>query len=175
MCSTFVGEYYRVTELDGMPKPVQQPVPFFVGGGAPKILALAGREAQIVGINANLRSGDGSSPDTALSMTPAATDAKVGWVRDGAGDRFDDIELQSLVGFVYVTDNATKILDGIAPPRSTSPSMKLRSHRRASLGQRTPSSSRWKHGANAGRCRTTSSRTLRSTRLRRSWRALTGK
>src|SRR6266581_1874666 len=36
---TFHGEHYRVTELDGMPKPVQQPVPFFVGGGAPRILA----------------------------------------------------------------------------------------------------------------------------------------
>ena len=57
---TFHGEHYQVTELDGMPKPVQQPVPFFVGGGAPKILALAAREAQIVGINANLRSGDGT-------------------------------------------------------------------------------------------------------------------
>ncbi len=111
---TFHGEYYNVTELDGMPKPVQQPIPFFVGGGAPKILALAAREAQIVGINANLRSGDGSSPDAAHSMTPAATDQKVDWVRDAAGDRFDDLELQSLVGFVYVTNEATKILDGIA-------------------------------------------------------------
>jgi probable F420-dependent oxidoreductase len=111
---TFEGEYYRITELDGMPKPVQTPVPFFVGGGAPKILALAAREAEIVGINANLRSGDGTSPDTAKSMTPAATDEKVGWVRDAAGDRFGDLELQSLVGFVHVTDDAKGILEGIA-------------------------------------------------------------
>jgi probable F420-dependent oxidoreductase len=111
---TFEGEYYRITELDGMPKPVQTPVPFFVGGGAPKILALAAREAEIVGINANLRSGDGTSPDTAKSMTPAATDQKVGWVRDAAGDRFGDLELQSLVGFVHVTDDAKGILEGIA-------------------------------------------------------------
>lgn len=111
---TFDGEYYKVTELDGMPKPVQQPVPFFVGGGAPKILALAAREAQIVGINANLRSGVDSAPDVAQSMTPEATDQKVGWVRDAAGDRFDDLELQSLVGFVHVTDDAKGILEGIA-------------------------------------------------------------
>jgi hypothetical protein len=103
-----------VTDLDGMPKPVQQPLPFFVGGGAPKILALAAREAQIVGINANLRSGDGTSADAARSMTPEATDRKIGWVRDSAGKRFDDIELQSLVGFVYVTDDANRILEGIA-------------------------------------------------------------
>jgi probable F420-dependent oxidoreductase len=111
---SFHGTYYDVTELDGMPKPVQQPVPFFVGGGAPKILALAAREAAIIGINANLRSGDGTSPDAARSMTPEATDAKVGWVREAAGDRFDDLELQALVGFVYVTDDAKSILEGIA-------------------------------------------------------------
>src|SRR6266853_294029 len=111
---TFHGEYYNVTELDGMPKPVQQPVPFFVGGGAPKILALAAREAQIIGINANLRSGDGTSPDAAKSMTPGATDEKIEWVRDAAGARFDDLELQALIGFVYVTDDAKRILEGIA-------------------------------------------------------------
>ena len=111
---TFHGEHYRVTELDGMPKPVQQPVPFFVGGGAPRILALAAREAQIIGINANLRSGDGTSSDAARSMTPDATDQKIGWVRDAAGEHFDDLELQALVGFVYVTDDAKRILEGIA-------------------------------------------------------------
>jgi len=111
---TFHGEHYQVTELDGMPKPVQQPVPFFVGGGAPKILALAAREAQIVGINANLRSGSDAAPDVAQSMTPQATDQKVDWVREAAGDRYDDLELQALVGFVHVTDDATQILQGIA-------------------------------------------------------------
>src|SRR4029077_17557809 len=30
---TFQGEYYRITDLDGRPKPVQQPVPLLVGGG----------------------------------------------------------------------------------------------------------------------------------------------
>jgi hypothetical protein len=35
-------------------------------------------------------------------------------VRDAAGDRFGDLELQSLVGFVYVTDDAKRILEGIA-------------------------------------------------------------
>ena len=77
-------------------------------------LALAAREAEIVGINANLRSGDGSSPDAAHSLTPEATDAKVDWVREAAGDRFADLELQSLVGFVYVNDDSKAILEGIA-------------------------------------------------------------
>jgi probable F420-dependent oxidoreductase len=111
---SFRGEHYTITELDGMPKPVQQPVPFFVGGGGPKILALAAREASIVGINANLRSGKGDSPDAAQSLTPAETDKKIQWVRDAAGARFDELELQTLVGFVYMKDNADAVLDGIA-------------------------------------------------------------
>jgi len=111
---TFTGEHYQVTELDGMPKPVQQPVPFFIGGGGPKVLALAAKEAQIIGINANLRSGDGTSKDAAQSLTPAETDKKIGYVRDAAGARFDDLELQSLVGFVYMGDNPQGVLDGIA-------------------------------------------------------------
>jgi probable F420-dependent oxidoreductase len=111
---TFTGAHYQVTELDGMPKPVQQPVPFFIGGGGPKVLALAAKEAQIIGINANLRSGDGTSKDAAQSLTPAETDKKIGYVRDAAGARFDDLELQSLVGFVYMGDNPQGVLDGIA-------------------------------------------------------------
>jgi len=111
---TFHGEHYRVTDLDGMPKPVQQPVPFLVGGGSPKILGLAAREARIVGISANLRSGDGTSRDTARSLTPAATDQKLAWVRDAAGIGYDDLEIQSLVGFVHVTADAHRVLEGIA-------------------------------------------------------------
>src|SRR6478752_116965 len=65
---TFHGEHYRVSELDGQPKPVQRPhPPFVIGGGGPKVLALAAQEAQIVGVNANLRSGDGNSSDAASS------------------------------------------------------------------------------------------------------------
>jgi probable F420-dependent oxidoreductase len=63
---TLHGEHYSVTDLDGQPKPVQRPhPPFIVGGGGPKILALAAREAQIVGINANLRSGAPTTDDAA--------------------------------------------------------------------------------------------------------------
>jgi probable F420-dependent oxidoreductase len=111
---TFKGEHYQINDLDGAPTPVQQPVPFLIGGGGPKILALAAQEAQIVGINANLRSGDGNSPDAAQSLTPAETDKKIAWVREAAGSKFDDLELQTLVGFVHVTDNPAQILEGIA-------------------------------------------------------------
>ena len=112
---SFTGEHYTVTELDGQPKPVQQPhPPFIVGGGGPKILALAAKEAQIVGINANLRSGDGTSPDAAHSLTSAATDAKLASLRAAAGERFDELEIQTLVGFVHVAADASAIVDAMA-------------------------------------------------------------
>ena len=48
---TFHGTYYSITDMDGMPKPVQRPhPPFLIGGGGRRTLSIAGREAQIVGL-----------------------------------------------------------------------------------------------------------------------------
>jgi probable F420-dependent oxidoreductase len=119
---TFRGKHYSVTDLDGQPKPVQQPhPPFIIGGGGPKILGLAAREAAIVGINANLRGGVAISDDTARSMTGAATDEKLARLRAAAGDRFDDLEIQSFVGFTNFTDDRRALAEmmagafGVAP------------------------------------------------------------
>ena len=50
--------HYTITDYNGIPKPTQQPYPpILVGGGGPRVLRLAGREADIVGINPNLRAG----------------------------------------------------------------------------------------------------------------------
>jgi probable F420-dependent oxidoreductase len=112
---SFRGEHYTITELDGEPKPVQRPhPPFVIGGGGPKVLALAAREAQIVGVNANLRSGDGNSSDAASSLTSARTDEKIRWLRDAAGAHFDDLEIQTLVGFVHFTEDRTGIVEAMA-------------------------------------------------------------
>lgn len=112
---TLTGEHYTITEYDGLPKPVQQPsIPLLVGGGGPKLLHLAGREADIVGINPNLRVGEVTSDavqDTVASMTKQ----KVEWVREGAGDRFDDIELQIRYFVCAVTDDARGLADAMAP------------------------------------------------------------
>ena len=60
---TFHGQHYQIDGLDGEPKPVQQPhPPIIVGGGGPKVLAVAAKHAQIVGINANLQPGDAGAP-----------------------------------------------------------------------------------------------------------------
>lgn len=119
---TFHGKHYTVTDLDGQPKPVQRPQPpFIIGGGGPKILALAAREAAIVGINANLRRGVAISDDAARSMTGSATDEKLARLRAAGGERFGEIEIQSFVGFTNFTDDRQALAEmmagafGVAP------------------------------------------------------------
>jgi probable F420-dependent oxidoreductase len=86
---SFAGEHYTITDYDGQPKPVQQPhPPIFIGGGGRRILTLAGREANIVGLAPRILSEQRSDP---RSVTWAATEEKLAWVREAAGDRFDEL------------------------------------------------------------------------------------
>jgi probable F420-dependent oxidoreductase len=102
---TFEGEHYTIRGLDGLPKPVQRPhPPILIGGGGRRVLGIAGREADIVGINPSLRAGE-IGPEAASDATAEATDRKLGWLRDAAGDRFDQIELNCLVMACIVTDD----------------------------------------------------------------------
>ena len=98
----FEGEHYTIRGLEGLPKPVQSPVPVVIGGGGRRMLTLAGRHADIVGVNANLRSGE-IGLDAMNDVMPDRFDAKLGWVRDAAGDRFDQLELNVLVASAQIT------------------------------------------------------------------------
>jgi probable F420-dependent oxidoreductase len=112
---SFLGEHYAITDYDGIPKPVQQPrIPLLIGGGGEKLLGLAGREADIVGINPNLRAG-AVTADAVQTSVASATKQKVEWVREGAGDRFDDLELQIRYFVCSVTDDARGLADAMAP------------------------------------------------------------
>jgi probable F420-dependent oxidoreductase len=86
---SFEGRYYRITDHDGGPKSVQRPhPPFLIGGGGRKTLTLAAREAQIVGLAPRIR-----RPRNPHSLTWEATVEKIGWVREAAGDRFEELTL----------------------------------------------------------------------------------
>jgi probable F420-dependent oxidoreductase len=101
----FAGQHYEIRGLDGLPKPAQRPhPPIIVGGGGRRVLSLAAREADIVGINVNLRAGE-VGPDAGTNATAEATAEKVAWVRAAAGDRFDDLELNVTVFFALLTDD----------------------------------------------------------------------
>lgn len=100
---TFSGDHYTVSDLQAFPKPAQQPhPPIFIGGGGEKMLTLAGREADIAGLE--LRMNDDGTV-AATERTEAALAQKVEWVRCAAGDRFPSIELNLLIRAVIITDD----------------------------------------------------------------------
>ena len=118
---SYQGKHYRIADLDGQPRPVQQPhPPFIVGGGGPRVLALAAREADIVGVNPAIRSG---RVDRAASHDGAAavTDRKLGWVREAAGERYADLELQMLLFACVITDDRAGTIEAMAPLFGLSP------------------------------------------------------
>jgi probable F420-dependent oxidoreductase len=117
---TAKGKHYAVSELEGLPRPVQRPrPPLLIGGGGPRILALAAREADIVGIVPRTH-GDGSGLDTA-DTSPAALDAKVATIRAAAGTRFARLELNVLVQRVFVEDDPSAALAETAKPWKLTP------------------------------------------------------
>jgi probable F420-dependent oxidoreductase len=90
--------------FEAVPKPVQPGgPPIIIGGGSPKVLRLAGAKADIVSINFNNSSGK-IGPYGVSSGTADLTAAKIGWVREGAGDRFANLELEIAAYFTSVTD-----------------------------------------------------------------------
>lgn len=87
---THHGEHYRLDGARIAPKPVQRPVPLQIGAGGPRMLRLAAREADIVGL----------IPQFSQRGIPKVTDAtegalerKVALLREAAGARFERLEL----------------------------------------------------------------------------------
>ena len=110
---SFSGEHYDITELTGTPVPFTGGGPrLLVGGGAPRLLRWAGATADIVGVNASIRSGeiDQAAAHDALAER---IDEKVAWVREGAGDRFADLELNAWIAAAEITDDPD-LVAGIA-------------------------------------------------------------
>jgi probable F420-dependent oxidoreductase len=106
---SFAGDHYTITGHDGQPKPVQRPhPPLFIGGGGRRLLTLAGREGDTISLAPRTlaaAAGEAVRSDP-RSITLAATEEKIGWVREAAGDRFDAIELN-----VYPTGTEPQVTD----------------------------------------------------------------
>jgi probable F420-dependent oxidoreductase len=116
------GQFVHAHGFAGLPRPVQQPgPPIMIGGGSPRILGLAGRLADIVSINFDNSSGKLGSASV-MSSGVDETANKIGWIRDGAGDRFDEIEIEIGAYFVAVGDDAGTQLEAMAGRFGVSPS-----------------------------------------------------
>jgi probable F420-dependent oxidoreductase len=114
----FSGTYYSVTGMEGTPKPLQRPhPPFLLAGGGRRMLSFAGREADIVGLiprthGGGIKFSEGDSSSTAQ---------QVEWVRQGAGERFSELEINTLVSNVMVTDHPRSAAEQISVNEGVSP------------------------------------------------------
>jgi probable F420-dependent oxidoreductase len=105
---TYRGKYVTVEGLRGVPSAVQRPhPPFLIGGGGRRMLGLAGRRGDIVGVNANLSAGV-AGRHSVLDVSWESMRQKVNWIREGAGSigrDFDALELSMAQWLLCVTDS----------------------------------------------------------------------
>jgi probable F420-dependent oxidoreductase len=125
--TNFLGKHYAVTDLDGTPKPfrVGGP-PFIIAGGGRRILQFAATTADIVGINPSIKAG-GAGPESAQDALPGRIDEKAAWVRDAAGDRYDEIEFTAWLAVAEITDDAGAIGARLSARFAASPEEVLQS------------------------------------------------
>jgi probable F420-dependent oxidoreductase len=123
----FAGSHVNAKGYQGVPQPIQKPhPPIMIGGGGRRVLSLAAREADIVSINFNNRSGV-IGPDGVMSGTADATAEKIGWIREAAGDRFDSLEIEIGAYFTFVGDGTAAIAEGMAASFGFTPD-EMRAH-----------------------------------------------
>jgi probable F420-dependent oxidoreductase len=111
---TFAGRYYRVTGHTIHPLPLQRPhPPLLIGGNGRRLLTLAAKEADIVGLSGITFRRGGTEPDLS-GWQVAGVEARVQLVREAAGDRYDRLELNALVQRVVVTEARRQAAEELA-------------------------------------------------------------
>ncbi|MFF0518525.1 TIGR03621 family F420-dependent LLM class oxidoreductase [Actinomadura nitritigenes] len=91
--TSFTGEHFRIDGLTVFPRPERRP-PLVVGAGSRRMLGIAGRLADTVGILPRALP-DGTISEEIGERLPETIERKVGWVREAAAGR--DVELSMMV------------------------------------------------------------------------------
>jgi probable F420-dependent oxidoreductase len=112
--ATLEGSQYKVTGAIGFPEVVQKPhPPIIIGGGGRRVLGLAAREADIVGVNPSLAAGH-IGREVLESATAPYYRQRLDWLREAAGSRFDQLELQCLTFLVQIVPNRAEAVAQLA-------------------------------------------------------------
>jgi len=98
---SFDGRFFQIDGFQPQPG-FATPPPILVGGGSPRILGISGQFADIISISTRA-SADGRVDMPNIRL--AAVEDKLRFIREAAGDRFDDIELNMTVRDVRVADD----------------------------------------------------------------------
>ncbi|MDQ1480136.1 MAG: hypothetical protein QOI44_997 [Actinomycetota bacterium] len=102
----FSGDHYTVAGHEMYPPSVQKPgPPILLVAGGPRMTRFAAAEADIVAINPATKSNEAWAEQNLADASGDAVDRKIKAIREAAGDRYDDIELQIVVPFVVPTDD----------------------------------------------------------------------
>jgi len=102
----YAGRHYTVKGATIAPAPVQPGgPPIVIGGGSRKMMELAGRFADVVNIHTNLGAGQ-RGEDARPSIVLSALERRLRWLRDGAGKRYEAIELGLRILVNSVTGSA---------------------------------------------------------------------
>ena len=111
----FAGEHYTITGHRPYPASLQRPhPPIVLPGGGPRTLRIASREADIIGVHPARLSNETWAEQNLADASAVAVDGKVRLIREIAGARYDEIELQTVVPFVVVTDDRDGTAEAIA-------------------------------------------------------------
>ena len=122
---SYEGTYYRIADLDGYPKPLQHPhLPILVGGGGPRMLKIAAREADIIALHPSLRrtrNGASMLQRAMWDATPEAFDEKIQQLSDSLGDRLGQTELNSVIYLPLIRDDTDTAAQEAAEQLGVSP------------------------------------------------------
>ena len=109
---THTGRFYRLDRARALPDTVQRPhPPLMLAGGGPRLLRFAAREAQIVGLAPQM------TPTGRPMLRLASEDALAGRVeliRDAAGARFDQLELNVFVADAGIVGSGQPVTSSVA-------------------------------------------------------------
>ena len=122
--TSFQGKHYTITDIaKAAPLPEGSVPKVLIGAGGPRMLRLAGRLGDIVGINPVLVEGRVTA-DTPADSAPERVRQKVAWVREGAeaaGRDPEALEFNSLTFVVAITDNPKPLREALAKNTGMTP------------------------------------------------------